>query len=65
MKTVSKLSTRTGYTLSLNADRGMATWQEERGERYGNARKARAKAKVAIRKADRRKNKLIELEELV
>ena len=64
MKTVSKLSTRTGYTLSLNADRGMATWQEERGERYGNARKARAKVKVAIRKADRRKNKLIELEEL-
>lgn len=65
MKKVSKLSTRTGYTLSLNADRGMAIWQEERGERYGNARKARAKAKVAIRKADRRKNKLIELEELV
>ncbi len=63
MKKVSKLSTRTGYTLSLNADRGEATWQEERGERYGNARKARAKAKVAIRKADRRKNKQIKLEQ--
>ena len=59
MKKVSKLSKRTGYTISLNADRGEATWQEERGERYGNARKARAKAKVAIRKADRRKNKKI------
>lgn len=62
MKKVSKLSKRTGYTISLNADRGEATWQEERGERYGNARKARAKSKVARRKADRRKNKQIELE---
>jgi hypothetical protein len=62
MKKLSKFSKRTGYTLSLNADRGDATWQQERGERYGNARKARAKAKVSIRKSDRRKNKLINLD---
>jgi hypothetical protein len=63
MKKISKFSKRTGYTLSLNADRGDATWQQERGERYGNSRKARAKSKVSVRKSDRRKNKLINLDE--
>ena len=36
----------------------MATWQEERGERYGNARKARAKAKVGNQKSQQKKEQI-------
>lgn len=53
----SKYSIRSNYTLSLNEDRGECFWQQERGVRYGNSRKARAKAKVQKRRSERRKNK--------
>jgi len=43
-------------TLSLNADRGDASWQYERGERYGNSRKIRSEAKRKERRKERRKN---------
>ncbi len=62
MKKVSKFTKRTGYTLSLNADRGDATWQQERGERWGNARKAKANAKIDKRRVERRKRKINEFE---
>ena len=59
MKAKNKLTKRTGYTLSLNEDRGDAFWQTERGPRYGNARKARSKAKVSGRRKERRASKKI------
>lgn len=45
-----------GCILSLNSDRGDAFWQTERGPRYGNARKAKAKAKRVQARKDRRTN---------
>jgi hypothetical protein len=39
--------------LGLNNDRQGATWQEERGPRYGNNRKGIAKDKVQRRRDDR------------
>lgn len=59
MKAKNKLTKRTGYTLSLNEDRGEAFWQTERGVRYGNARKARSKAKTSIRRKQRRLSKRV------
>ena len=57
MKHKSKYAKRSGETLSLNADREGATWQEERGPRYGNARKAKAKQKHYERRKERRLEK--------
>lgn len=54
MKHKSKFAKRSGEILSLNADREGATWQEERGPRYGNARKAKAKQKHYMRRKQRR-----------
>ncbi len=51
----SKLSIDTRVTKGLNEDRGDATWQQERGARYGNARKARSRMKVLKRRLERRK----------
>ncbi len=48
--------------LSLNEDRGDAFWQIERGPRYGNARKSRAKSKTYIRRKEKRVSKKIENE---
>jgi len=45
MNAKNKYTKRTGFTLSLNDDRGEAFWQIERGPRYGNSRKARALGK--------------------
>lgn len=45
MKNKSKLAKRSGETLPLNADREGATRQEERGPRYGNILKTKAKQK--------------------
>jgi hypothetical protein len=45
-------------TLSLNEDRGDSTWQEERGERYGNSRKGRAKKKPQRQRINRKKFKI-------
>lgn len=45
-------------TLSLNDDRGDATWQYERGPRYGNSRKVRSLAKKQARRKERRKTKI-------
>ena len=54
MNKLNKHTKRSGMSdLSLNDDRGDATWQYDRGPRYGNARKARAKMK----QLDRRKNR--------
>lgn len=39
--------------LGLNNDRQGATWQEERGPRYGNNRKGVSKDKVRQRRDDR------------
>lgn len=54
MKKKSKLPKRSGEILSLNDDRGDATWQYERGPRYGNARKSKAKENHYERKKERR-----------
>jgi hypothetical protein len=45
MKNKSKLAKRSGETLSFNTDREGSTWQEERGPRYGNILKTKAKQK--------------------
>lgn len=62
MKKRNKLSIDTRLTLlSLNDDREGCFWQIERGPRYGNSRKARAKAKVQSRRVLRYKlNKIID-----
>lgn len=54
----SKFSVDTRCTLSLNDDREDATWQYERGKRYGNARKAKAKQKRSLSRKTRRMNKI-------
>ena len=54
MNKLNKLTNRSGRTLSLNEDRGEATWQYERGHRYGNSRKARSLAKKQSRRKERR-----------
>lgn len=61
MNKTNKYTKRSGETLSLNDDRGDAIWQIERGKRYGNSRKARAKAKHLLRRKKRREeNKKID-----
>lgn len=56
MQKISRFTKRSGHTKSLNADRGDAWWQDERGPRYGNARKAKSKQKVDGRRKERRRN---------
>lgn len=46
-------------TLALNDDRGDATWQYERGPRYGNSRKARSLAKKQSRRKERRQTQIL------
>ncbi len=52
-KTKSKFSKRSSTAVSLNEDRGDASWQYERGPRYGNSRKAKALQKRQQRKTER------------
>lgn len=58
MKVKSRLEKRSPEKLSLNANREDAFWQYERGPRYGNARKARAKAKKQLRRKERKNYKI-------
>jgi hypothetical protein len=60
----SRFSIDTRITLSLNDDREGCFWQEERGPRYGNSRKARSKAKMQLRKKFRRVSKQFTNDEL-
>ena len=43
-----------GEILSLNENRDGKTWQEERGIRYGNARKVKSKQKTQERRTQRK-----------
>lgn len=62
MNKTNRYTKRSGYTKSLNDDRGDAFWQVERGSRYSQSnRKWRAKMKVKLRRKERRKNKNFEL----
>ena len=48
------MTNRNEKVIALNDDRGEATWQYERGPRYGNSRKARSLAKKQSRRKERR-----------
>jgi hypothetical protein len=54
MKKRSRFAKRSGEILSLNENRDGKTWQEERGIRYGNARKAKSKQKIQERRIQRK-----------
>ncbi len=52
-KNFNKFSKRSGW---IDTDEDRPDWQKDRGERYGNNRKWKAKEKWLVRKKDRREH---------